>query len=79
MDGVNIEKNEKKDALLIAIEEGRTIVKESKCTEIFQYGRLKIGIGSIISLIEKESQQNTLLLTLFCKYDLKNGTPLNQT
>ena len=26
MDGVNIEKNEKKDALLIAIEEGRTIV-----------------------------------------------------
>ena len=53
MDGVNIEKNEKKDALLIAIEEGRTI--------------------------EKESQQNTLLLTLFCKYDLKNGTPLNQT
>ena len=27
MDGVNIEKNEKKDALLIAIEEGRTIVK----------------------------------------------------
>ena len=41
MDGVNIEKNEKKDALLIAIEEGRTIVKRSKCTEIFQYGRLK--------------------------------------
>ena len=28
MDGVNIEKNEKKDALLIAIEEGRTIVKD---------------------------------------------------
>ena len=26
-------------------------------------------------MIEKESQQNTLLLTLFCKYDLKNGTP----
>ena len=75
MDGVNIEKNEKKDALLIEIEEGRTIVKESKCTEIFQYGRLKSGIGSIISLIEKESQQNALLLTLFCKYDLKQQTP----
>ena len=29
MDGVNIEKNEKKDALLIAIEEGRTIVKNA--------------------------------------------------
>ena len=41
MDEVNIEKNEKKDALLIAIEEGRMIVKDPKCTEIFQYGRLK--------------------------------------
>ena len=30
MDGVNIEKNEKKNALLIAIEEGRTIVKDLK-------------------------------------------------
>ena len=65
MDGVNIEKNEKKDALLIAIEEGRTIVKDPNALEIFQYGRLKSGIGSVISLIEKESQQNTLLLTLF--------------
>ena len=74
MDGVNIEKNEKKDALLIAIEEGRTIVKDPNAP-IFQYGRLKSGIGSIISLIEKESQQNALLLTLFYNYDLKQQAP----
>lgn len=79
MDGVNIEKNEKKDAVTDSNRRRKNDCKRSKCTEIFQYGRLKIGIGSIISLIEKESQQNTLLLTLFCKYDLKNGTPLNQT
>lgn len=34
MDGVNIEKNEKKDALLIAIEEGRTIVKDPNARDI---------------------------------------------
>ena len=79
MDGVNIEKNEKKECVTDSNRRRKNDCKRSKCTEIFQYGRLKSGIGSIISLIEKESQQNTLLLTLFCKYDLKNGTPLNPT
>ena len=76
MDGVNIEKNEKKDALLISIEEGRTIVKDPNAPRYSSMEDLKVALEVyIISLIEKESQQNALLLTLFYNYDLKQQAP----
>ena len=76
MDEVNIEKNEKKDALLIAIEEGRTIVKDPNAPRYSSMEDLKVALEVyIISLIEKESQQNALLLTLFYNYDLKQQAP----
>lgn len=42
MDEVNIEKNEKKDALLIAIEEGRTIVKDPNALNDIPVWKLKM-------------------------------------
>ena len=44
MDGVNIEKNEKKDALLIAIEEGRTIVKDQNALRYSSMEGLKAAL-----------------------------------
>ena len=44
MDGVNIEKNEKKNALLIAIEEGSTIVKDRKAPRYSSMEDLKAAL-----------------------------------
>ena len=44
MDGVNIEKNEKKDELLIAIEEGRTIVKDPNAPRYSSMEDLKVAL-----------------------------------
>lgn len=44
MDGVNIEKNEKKDALLISIEEGRTIVKDPNAPRYSSMEGLKAAL-----------------------------------